>query len=126
MYVWIAESQKQFREHVAFLGAFYLARLGFMWGEGPSRWSGLSVRSVSGGGELRPQLCGRPLGVEPAPLRSEPRAAPVELRAAAVSGTVPVDGITDSMDLSPSKFQETVVDREAWRAALRGVARSRT
>ena len=75
---------------MAFLGAFYLTRLGFMQGEASSHSSGLSVRSVSGGGELRPQLCGRPLGVEPAPLRSEPRAAPVELRAAAVSGTVPV------------------------------------
>ena len=37
-----------------------------------------------------------------------------------------LDGITDLMDMSLSELQESVIDREAWHAAIHGVAKSRT
>ena len=37
-----------------------------------------------------------------------------------------LDGINDAMEMSLSKFRELLIDREAWRAAVHGVAKSRT
>ena len=37
-----------------------------------------------------------------------------------------LDGITDLLDMSPSELRKLVMDREAWRAAIHGVAKSQT